>query len=148
MSTNTYTRRWNHGNEFKNIKNFQADLVKAIEGISKKYNVLISFGNISYNDVRYKTTLTVSSLDETGNVADPREVEWKYQYDRLKGLYEEELTNFPKDPINKEAVFRGIHFIFKGIDSKKSKQPLVFMRKDNGNYCFFGYTPDDVLQWK
>lgn len=91
------------------------DIERALYEIEKKYNVSVSLGTISYDDVGFRVTLT-GKVKDAGNGKSGAQIE-----------YEMYANKFGIDPASfgKSFICKGEKYIITGINPKARTMPIL-----------------------
>ena len=112
-----------------NLNTIRKDLEKALAEVSKKHNIGLEIGNISFENSKFTTKLTAT-------IGDGSEYE-RSNFERKSFIYD-----MPKGWYGKTFTSNGQTFEITGINTRASKSPINFRDiKTQGNYKG---TPDFV----
>ena len=108
----------------KQMKQFTKEFKEIVKPLEEKYGVTISVGNISYEEDRFSTKMTVTngrSAEEVARVAFDADV-WKYEHLGLReGMYNRIFT-----------AINGNRYALRGFNTRSRKYPLVVVDVRDG----------------
>ena len=99
-----------------NLKQIRTDLEAALDNLSKKHQISLTVGNISFNDMSFSTKIKAAITDGDNSID---KIEWATHAWRF-GLEE--------DDFGKTFTHNGKLYITVGIKPRSSKYPLVAQR--------------------
>lgn len=100
----------------QNLKAFRNDFDKAVEDLQKQYGVKIQIGNISFNDLKFTTKMTVTSNGTNKSGKDLDQLE----FERNCFFYGFEKSDYRKEFSDGKRTFRLI-----GFNTRSRKMPLI-----------------------
>lgn len=107
------------------FKDFRSDVEKALEEVSKKYNVNIKAGNITYSNISFNLKLEVTKKEVNGKSFEQAEFE-KYAI----------LYGFKPSDYNKQFAYGGKKYVFIGFKPKSHKYPILAKCTNGKTYKF------------
>ncbi len=108
----------------KNLKQFRADFMNAVQPLREKYGVTIQLGNITYSQEYFTTKMTVSNgqnKNDAARIAFDANV-WRYEYLGFrKGMY-----------MRKFIGASGRTYAIRGFEPRSPKYPIRMIDIETG----------------
>lgn len=106
-----------------NFTKFRQDFVSAVADLEKKYNIDISIGNITYDDISFHTKMKC-----TLNTVDVQ----KLEFEKYCGMH-----GFTKTDYLRPFIFKGENYILTGFNPNASKYKALATRIKTGDQYSF-----------
>ena len=109
------------------LQRLRCAMDSALEDVGKQFGVSIKTGNASYTPQYATYKVSVSTINSNGEIVD------KYAID-----YQNRARMYGLDPkwLNEEFEYKGKTYILKGLNTMKSRYPIVALRDHGGTTLF------------
>jgi len=113
------------------LKRFRADFANSVKALEQSYGVKISLGNISYNEARFTSKVTVMNLDEIGKPKIDPNAERKARFHLSLQIQNANICQGPIFGTQWKTIMGEIITI---VDwkSRNNKYPVVYTKGNNG----------------